>query len=956
MAASLIGGRSTRDVESVLGHLLVLSGPVVGARSDLGLLIGLSVLAVAFLGAAAASERGRDPLPTAARIPAVIRVDGRALLGAVALPASVLLGVQEVAWIAAERPRAALVTAGCAWLLGALAMQFRTAKLRGRLTTLAGLLAVGAIGVAVPSSAALMVTTWSSAAIFAVGAIRARRWIQTIPAWTLGITAAVITAARFGVSRADLHVPLFVFAAVLVVIGAVGHQRGGDLRPWAYPPLALGLLGVPASMSFAIADERAVFGFAVAGFAVYAGLGWVLKTGGFTAVMALMIGFAYVDAFPDDPSPLGDPVLFLPLAAAFALGAAPLLSRSGSPGRIVAGSSLHAAWAVVLVLAGVIAEGTSDFPWIVAGAAALLGLTAAVQRSVVLLAAAMVALIWAGGAAGAGWLSGSLAISAAVTAIVATVRMDRLARITLAPLAALLAASSLAAFGAWRSWSGTEVVQWVGVAAGLCGATTLALFTRTEPPRLLLWRDPIHVLAHLGAVVATGVAAIEFDSMTAAQVVAGAAAGEAVLVGVLATLRRNAEAVWLSAGFAAAAAGFVGVGVDASAVTVVVSMGATAVGLAVVSSWILLGAESARLRLWGLPAFAGAHVAAVVAAVVALDQFEPASASLTTAAVLAGEAVLVGSLASIAPPDVYARTSSSLLGTAAVAVALNAIEGDAAFAAGLLTFASVGAILAIAGSEWRIRRGEWAEALLAAGLAASIVAPAWAWAHFGSDHGATVAALVISGAAVGAVALIEGVWRGLYVGIGEWVTALWLIAGGAVGDANAIVLPVAVLIVVVVEIERMIDVRLAQQQGDGSEPPPLHTVQSEDRRLALLAVENIAVLGALTTAAYPMYAGTSWPHLGLLVAEAGLIVAWAIATRVSRRLLLGTLGLAAAATMPIARAAVTWLQGGVGGGQMLAVAAIAAVLLIVVGSLMERGRAQLGLAVKRINQLLEDWQ
>jgi hypothetical protein len=117
-----------------------------------------------------------------------------------------------------------------------------------------------------------------------------------------------------------------------------------------------------------------------------------------------------------------------------------------------------------------------------------------------------------------------------------------------------------------------------------------------------------------------------------------------------------------------------------------------------------------------------------------------------------------------------------------------------------------------------------------------------------------------------------------------------------------------------------------------------------------------AVLGVtLLVAAWPAYGRPSTGHLLVLLGEGVVLVAWALFSRVKRRLALGMLGCVAVILYPLARLIGDFVSGGIGGAQVLAIGAAAAVILIVVGSLLERGRTKVGEVVQRLAALLEEW-
>jgi hypothetical protein len=115
------------------------------------------------------------------------------------------------------------------------------------------------------------------------------------------------------------------------------------------------------------------------------------------------------------------------------------------------------------------------------------------------------------------------------------------------------------------------------------------------------------------------------------------------------------------------------------------------------------------------------------------------------------------------------------------------------------------------------------------------------------------------------------------------------------------------------------------------------------------------MVAPLLTAGWPAYEQRSLVHLALLFGEATALVVWALFTRVRRRLAVGAVGLVAVVVYPIAQVLASAIRGGLSGGSVLAIGAGVALVLIVVGSLLERSRVKLGEMVRRLGEALEDW-
>jgi hypothetical protein len=151
---------------NLIGHVLVWAAPALGARTDLGLFVGAAAVALTHLAVTVAGDRGRMLVPS---LPASAQTVFHAVVGAVALPLAALMAAREIAWVAAERSRSALVVAVVAWLLAGVAALLRTTRLRNTMIDLAGILGVLGTAVAIPATPEVLATAWSAAALLGWG-------------------------------------------------------------------------------------------------------------------------------------------------------------------------------------------------------------------------------------------------------------------------------------------------------------------------------------------------------------------------------------------------------------------------------------------------------------------------------------------------------------------------------------------------------------------------------------------------------------------------------------------------------------------------------------------------------------------------------------------------------------------------------------------------------------------
>ena len=922
----------------VLGHLAVWAAPFVGVASDAGALVGLTAIAVTHLAAAVANDRERMAIPG---LPIAVAATAHALVGAAVLPVVAVLAAGEIPWFAEERPRASLMMGLIAWLVAMTSAAMHTRRLRLTMTGLGGLLGVLAVAVAVPSTPELLATSWSATALLGWGAFSAGSPSGSVPAWLMALVATVLTGTQLGIGRSDLHEPLLVGAVALVAAGTAAHRRGEPLREWGLPPLFLGLVLLPAVVSLSIADGDRVSLAALGAAAVYAALIWALHTGAFAVLVAAMIAISYADLVPSTVAPLTEPLMWLPLAAAF-LGVAAVQPRRVkghwlspvTPGLLTAAAALTG-------LAGAEAAGSSRFPQVLLGAAVLTTAGAARWRSWVAGYAALGLVAWSGYTAGSFWLPMALWFASAVVAADAVRRADDWARRVLAPAATVLAAAAYGAVGWWRNWSTEETLVAVGLAAAVCGVAAVALSLRAYRPRLDMWRLPLHALTQVGLVTLSAIGVEHYQGTAAAfGPVTLALLAEGAGFALWATVRAHADtipfAAVLIAGGLSTAAGWMDLSVAG-----VVGYASIVAGLSAVGSVALLFATGRpRCAMWWPPTLVGSQVAGLIAAVAAGDAFDLRRTSATIAGLLAVEGVLLG-ITSLRTRDRRTLEVASALSVSAAGLLVTRAIADADLAAlSVIGLAVLAAALMAATPSLRTRRDVPG---LTAAWALTLGTPL---AVMRFDAASTmVIVLAVGGVGIVAGAFIAGRWRLAYLGVLEWVTALLIWISPVEWeslDPNVIVIPLAVLLCAALAMER-------------ARARILGAVLSSDALRLMGLLEGAALGVTLLVAAWPAYGRPSTGHLLVLLGEGVVLVAWALFSRVKRRLALGMLGCVAVILYPLARLIGDFVSGGIGGAQVLAIGAAAAVILIVVGSLLERGRTKVGEVVQRLAALLEEW-
>jgi hypothetical protein len=585
---------------------------------------------------------------------------------------------------------------------------------------------------------------------------------------------------------------------------------------------------------------------------------------------------------------------------------------------------------------GVAAAGLSLWPRVPAAAILWrLPLHALAQAAAVTVAA--VALAEFGAPAGLGVVSGVLAGEALLAGVLGTAWRHA----GLAAVSALCASGAYGCLAGWLEWEASLVVAVTAVVGGGLAVTATALsYWRGAPRRAALWRGPLHALAQVAAVAVAGVALREFATPEGLGVVAAVLAAEAVLTGAVGTVERWPQLVAVSAGLIAGAYGCLAGWLEWDADLVVgvsaLAGGVLAAGASMLSRW--RGAPGGG-ALWRLPLHALAQTAVVAVAVVALREYGAARSLSVVAAACAFEALYLGVNAGWLPSAAGPRILAAESATASVFLALAAV-GQAGRAAGLwVQGAAVLALVAAIGHGLLPREHPWATPTgLFAGLVAPGAAVAAAW-MLGAPYGHTAGAVAFGGAGLVAVGLLRRRLPLVEGGLIAWLGA-GLIAFNERVDftSHTTVVPVAAALLVVVEVER------GRRRREGKEP--------SGQALRLL---EWALLLAPLALCVADAAGRLW-FLGVLTAEGLALMGWGVLTEVRRRALLGV----GAVAMAILLSAIIPLSRGVRGGladeTWLLIGGGAALLLIAIGSFLERYRRTAGRALAAASRAMEGWE
>lgn len=552
-------------------------------------------------------------------------------------------------------------------------------------------------------------------------------------------------------------------------------------------------------------------------------------------------------------------------------------------------------------------------------------------------AVAVVSLAEFGVPEGLGVVSGVLAGEAVLAGVLGTARRQT----ELAALAAVFSAAAYGCLAGWLEWNADVLVGVTAVVGGLLAVVATGLsYWRGAPRRAALWRGPLHVLAQGAAFTVAAVALGDFGAPEGLGVVAAVLAAEAALAGAVGTVEGWPQVVALSAGFGAGAYGCLAGWLEWDAGVLVGATAAVGGVLAVTASALSRwrGAP-AWAALWRLPLHALAQVAAVAVAVTAVIGFGPARSLSVVAGVCSFEALYIGGNAGWMPSAAGPRLLAAEFAAASVFLALAAVGQTDRPAGPWVHSAAAVALVAAVVCGLLKREHPWA---VPTGVLAGLVAPgaaiAAAW-MLGAPYGHAAGAVAFGGADLMAVGLLRRRLAFVEGGLVAWLGA-GLIAFNESLDltAHTTVVPVAVALLVVIEVERG---RRRREEREPSSTP--------------LRLLEWALMVAPLTLCVADAAGRLW-FLGVLAAEGVALMGWGILTEVRRRALLGVGAVAMAillsAVIPLSRG----LNAGLAGETWLLIGGGAALLLIALGSFLERYRRVVGRALAAAGGAMEGWE
>jgi hypothetical protein len=291
------------------------------------------------------------------------------------------------------------------------------------------------------------------------------------------------------------------------------------------------------------------------------------------------------------------------------------------------------------------------------------------------------------------------------------------------------------------------------------------------------------------------------------------------------------------------------------------------------------------------------------------------------------------------PPEWRLRSVAIVawLGSAALAIGAENVRGGAVFAV-MLVVANVGLVLAVAAGLLARADTTWRTELagLAAGLpAVSLAGAAVLFEPLGVEMGTL---LVVAGSALAAYGLLSHELLAVEASMVVWLAALMILVNGRMElTLHAAVVISSAILLATIELERH-----RRDLVDQPVPRGLHHLEW----VLMLAPPVLAVADMFESL---------WFGL-VLFAEGALLFGWGALSEVRRRALLGVGAMVTAIILSVALPALHGLSEGLTGGTWLVVGAIAAVLFIAAGSVIERRRQAIGRGLAHIAEILEDWE
>jgi len=469
---------------------------------------------------------------------------------------------------------------------------------------------------------------------------------------------------------------------------------------------------------------------------------------------------------------------------------------------------------------------------------------------------------------------------------------------------------------------------------------TFFMRTSETSSRIAMWLWPGFVLAEIalafGGVVLFDVTAQPVGSFAVAAVLAV----NALAIGIVASARHLQILAMASAGFGAAAYVVVLYAFEPRPVgaTVGIWFGTVTFGLA--AAW--LSRRTGDLaRMWAnaaalvLPVGVAGMSVQALAIEGDLMLAGLAAASLTASGLIwLNEGILEPLL--VDETESQGRESkmlASILLVAGMGLLAASYPAETWSLAPLLATAGLGIV-----GAWMWSTDETRRAALTSWIGLSTVAQLGAIWLFGAVSPQSSAVLAMNSVSFLAVGILGVRHRIAVVGVVGLIVALAGLAEDMFGLAtHTVIVLVAVAVLVVLESERLL------RKHEGREYTDIFRI-----------LEWMAISAPLILAALEMLDDLNFGLL--LVVEGVALMIWGFESRVSRRMLVGLVGIVTAITIGVVIPIVSGAREGFGSGGWLIMGAVMAVVLIAVGSNISRYRTSFGRHLDRLGSILEEWE
>ena len=523
-------------------------------------------------------------------------------------------------------------------------------------------------------------------------------------------------------------------------------------------------------------------------------------------------------------------------------------------------------------------------------------------------------------------------IEALLVATYATVRIDQ---------ASTWIATGLgtAALGFLAAAFPTEPINLIRV-TGPAGAAILAawaLLTIThQPERLALWRWPSLALAQTALAITATLAAINLDPTPAAGTLAAITAWEALTFTTVATATTTKLEALVAAGFALVSydAALRWLELDATVIpSAWIALTLVALGGATFASHRV---SSSRAGIWMWPLHGAGMAAGVMTLIAAAVYLSPTDARLLGAAVVAAAAIHLLANRSVFTPYMPVDSVAATAIVGAGALATTTLDADSSWTfVVLLAMALIGAVAPLIIDRLGEERIQPAIILVIGYGVIPVAAAAVFWGPLAAEVGYL---LIVSGGALAGYGIVTHRLMALEAAAAVWLGSMLILLNDRFGlELHATIVLVAAVLLAVLEVERHRHLRKGQAQ-----PEALRISEWIVMAVPLL----IAAIESFETLAYVLVLG----------AEGLALLVWAGLTRVRRRAVMGLVAVTTAIVLGVTIPMFEEVRRGLTGGAWLAVGAIAAVVLIAAGSLIERQRIQIGKRLSQWGEILEDWE